>query len=93
MLQQQQASHPAALVAGIIAIVIAVLAFAPALRSLDPAKPWGTGRSELCPCCHQPNLREKPMSHSETRGRARTTWRGIVTLCTAGCDFAAVRRR
>ncbi len=93
MLQQQQASHPAALVAGIIAIVIAVLAFAPALRSLDPAKPWGTDRSELCPRCRQPNLREKSMSHSETRGRVRTTWRGIVTLCAPGCDFATVRRR
>lgn len=92
MLHQQQASHPSALVVGIIAIAIAVLAFAPALRALNPAKPWGTGRPEHCPRCRQPNLREKPMTHTETRGRMRTTWRGIVTLCTPGCDFATVRQ-
>jgi hypothetical protein len=28
----------------------------------------------------------------ETRGRTRTTWRGIVTLCTPECGFAAVRQ-
>ena len=92
MLHQQQASHPIALVAGIIAIAIAVLVVAPVLRALDPAKPWGTGRPEPCPRCHQPNLREKQMAHVETHGRVRTTWRGIVTLCTPGCDFAAIRQ-
>ncbi len=93
MLQQQQADHPAALVAGIVAVAIAVLAFAPALRALNPAKPWGTGRSVPCPRCQRPNLREKLMVHSETHGRARSTWRGIVTLCAPGCDFATVRQR
>jgi ABC-type Fe3+ transport system permease subunit len=92
MLHQQQASHPLALVAGIIAIAIAVLVLAPVLRAFDPAKPWGTVRPENCPQCHQPNLREKPMTHTETRGRVQTTWRGIVTLCTPGCDFATVRQ-
>jgi len=92
MLHQQQASHRIALVAGIIAIAIAVLAFAPVLRAFDPAKPWGTLRPENCPRCHQPNLREKPMTHIETRGRVQTTWRGIVTLCAPGCDFATIRQ-
>jgi hypothetical protein len=93
MLHQQQAGHPLALVFGVIAIVIAALAIAPVLHALDPAKLWGTQRPENCPRCHRPNLREKPMTHTETRGRVQTTWRGVVTLCTAGCGFATVRQR
>ncbi|WP_149038303.1 hypothetical protein [Kitasatospora sp. MBT63] len=93
MLHRQQAAHPGALVAGIIAMAIAVLLLVPLLRALDPAKPWGTARPGHCPRCRQPNLREKPMTHSETRGRVQRNWSGIVTLCTPGCDFATVRPR
>ncbi|WP_371493500.1 hypothetical protein OG871_38905 [Kitasatospora sp. NBC_00374] len=93
MLHRQQAGHPGALVAGIIAMAIAVLLFAPSLRALDPAKPWGTARPGDCPRCRKPNLREKPMTHSETRGRVQSSWSGIVTLCTPGCEFATVRQR
>lgn len=89
---QQQAGHPLALLLGVIAIAIAALAIAPALHVLDPAKLWGTPRPGNCPRCHRPSLREKPMTHTETRGRVQTTWSGIVTLCTPGCGFATVRQ-
>ncbi|TDU05963.1 hypothetical protein EDD99_4505 [Streptomyces sp. 846.5] len=92
MLHRQRAGHPLALVLGVVAIVIAALAIAPVLYALDPAKLWGTRRPENCPRCHRPNLREKPMTHTETRGRVQTTSYGVVTLCTAGCGFAAVRQ-
>jgi flagellar basal body-associated protein FliL len=92
MLHQQQASHPVALVAGIIAIAIAVLVLIPVFLAFDPAKPWGTAKPENCPECRRPNLREKPMTHAESDGRVQTTWHGIVTLCTPGCGFATVRK-
>ncbi|OIV36019.1 hypothetical protein BIV57_18535 [Mangrovactinospora gilvigrisea] len=92
MLAKQQATHPAAMVIGIIAIAIAVVFFVPAMRSLSPSKPWGTARPEPCPRCGRSELREKQITHTETHGRVRSTWRGIVTLCTAECGFTAVRK-
>jgi hypothetical protein len=68
MLHQQQASHPLALVLGVIAIAIAALAIAPVLHALDPAKLRGTPRLKNRPRCHRPSLREKPMTHTKTRG-------------------------
>jgi hypothetical protein len=92
MLAHQQASHPLALVFGTVGLAAAVLVLVLAFTRLGPGRPWGKARADSCPQCQQPALREKPMAHMETHGRTRTTWRGIVTLCTPECGFAAVRR-
>lgn len=92
MVHQQQESHPAALVVGIVALGIAALAVRPVVRWLDPNLPWGEARPELCPQCHEPNLREKEMTRTERRGRVNTTWRGVVILCTPGCGFSTIRK-
>jgi len=92
MLQHQQASHPVALVLGIIAIAAAAIVVVLAFTRLGPRRPWGRERTDSCPQCGHPALSEKLMVHTETRGRTRTTWRGIVTLCTPGCGFATVRQ-
>jgi hypothetical protein len=92
MLARQQASHPLALVFGIIGLAAAVLVLALAFTRLSPGRPWGKARPGNCPQCQQPALREKLMVHIETRGRTRTTWRGIVTLCTPECGLATVRQ-
>jgi hypothetical protein len=92
MLAHQQASHPLALVFGIVGLAAAVFVAVFAFTRLGPGRPWGKARADGCPRCGQPSLREKLMAHMETRGRTRTTWRGIVTLCAPECGFAAVRQ-
>ena len=92
MLAHQQANHPFALVLGIIGIIAAVFVVVFAFTRLGPRSHWGKARTGSCPQCQQPALREKLMVHMESHGRTRTTWRGIVTLCTPECGFAAVRQ-
>src|SRR5258708_7949254 len=69
MLQHQQASHPIALVLGIIAIVAAVFVVVFAFTRLGPRSHWGKARTDSCPQCQQPALREKLMVHMESRAR------------------------
>jgi hypothetical protein len=68
------------------------LLLGPTVVGLDPAKPWGRAIDEVCPRCHQRELRERRSSHSVTHGRIRRTYTGMVTLCTPECGFSRVRR-
>lgn len=68
------------------------LLLGPTAVRLDPSKPWGHAIDEVCPWCHQRELRERRSSHSVTHGRIRRTYTGIVTLCTPECGFSRVRR-
>jgi hypothetical protein len=92
MLAHQQASNPFALVLAIIAILAAILAVVLAFTRLSPGRPWGKPGAGSCPQCGQAGLREKLTVLVESRGRTRTTWRGIVTLCTPECGFTTVRQ-
>jgi hypothetical protein len=92
MLAQQQASHPFALVFGIIILAAAVAILVQAFTRYRPGRPWGAAHEGACPRCGQPGLREKLTVRTQSRGRTRTTWRGIVTLCTPECGFATVRQ-
>ena len=92
MLARQQASDPLALVLGIIAILAGVIVIVLAFTRFSPGRPWGKPGAGNCSRCGQPSLREKLTVLTESRGRTRTTWRGIVTLCAPECGFATVRQ-
>ncbi|MCX4746207.1 hypothetical protein OG455_11840 [Kitasatospora sp. NBC_01287] len=92
LLDQQHNGQPGEIVFGGVLIGVAVLLSIPLLRAYSPSRPWGKPIGFLCPQCGGPNLREASMSRSTTKGRTKTTYRGVVTLCSPACGFSAVRR-
>jgi hypothetical protein len=94
-----QASHPVALVAGIVVLVVGIIVLVlvaalilKVIGELDPATPWGKPNPASCPQCGLASLREQRMSGSAKVGEVQTSWRGIVTLCTEDCGYSSVRK-
>jgi hypothetical protein len=81
--------HGVTLGGGIIALLLA-LWWLPGLVTLSPLAPWGEAVPDnSCPRCGQPSLRREEELHFEPPGSGRPTLQGMVTLCTAGCGYAA----
>lgn len=68
-----------------------LLLIVPAVRRLDPSKPWGRPVGTACPRCSKRTLQERLTTHRVTHGRTTHSYRGIVTLCTVDCGYATVR--
>jgi hypothetical protein len=71
MLRMQQASHPAALVAGIVALAIVAFAVVPAFRALNTGKSWGgPGQSDARDLDPAPSARRTAMAAAGPPGLA-----------------------
>jgi hypothetical protein len=76
--------------AGIAAFVIAAL-FVFGAVAASPIASWGKAVRGPCPRCGQPKLREDKALHFTAPGSGKLSAKGVVTLCTADCGYAAVR--
>lgn len=74
----------------IAAFVIAAL-FVFGAVAASPIASWGKAVRGPCPRCGQPKLREDKALHFTAPGSGKLSAKGVVTLCTADCGYAAVR--
>ncbi|HEX4833592.1 MAG TPA: hypothetical protein VH478_21150 [Trebonia sp.] len=85
------------LVAGLIAIGIAILIVAGALFVASPWKGWGDAAPGTCPLCGHRSLRQENVEHSAWKEGSPEAGvqrgpRGVVTLCsTPDCPYVVAK--
>ena len=78
-------------VAACIAAFVITALFVFGAVAASPIASWGKAVRGPCPRCGQPKLREDKALHFTAPGSGKLSAKGVVTLCTADCGYAAVR--